>query len=310
MAWSKKARAVLCCLYSGAAFGIYWIPVRKLRDVGYNGAWSVFVFSVIPLLLVMPVIVRRWRIISRETPAFHICCVLAGMVFALYIGAYLYTDVVHVIALYYLLPIWGFIFARIFIGEPITGARWLAMILALAGLIALFSRKTGVPIPDRPGDWMALLAGVIWGGVALMLYVGKAAPIDYALGFVVCNAVASFAVAFTVAALGTVGYPEWPRIQSELIWLIPFSAVVIVPAAFATVYGPSQLNPGVSGLLFMTEISVTAISAAIFSGEPFGWRECAGVTLITIAGMMEPFKMLRDQSAHRRDAGRTAARVE
>jgi drug/metabolite transporter (DMT)-like permease len=96
-----------------------------------------------------------------------------------------------------------------------------------------------------------------------------------------------------VSAMGTAGYPEWPRLKSELIWLIPFCGFVVVPAAFSTVYGPSQLSPGVSGLLFMTEISVTAVSAAIFSGEPFGWRECAGVALITVAGMMEPFKMLR-----------------
>jgi drug/metabolite transporter (DMT)-like permease len=301
---SKKTLAVLSCVYSGMAFGFYWIPVRKLRDVGYDGVWSVFIFCLIPFLLVIPVMVRRWRILRRETLAFHICCALAGIVFALYIGAYLYTDVVHAIALYYLIPIWGFIFARIFIGEPITGARWLAMVLALVGMVVLFSPKIGFPVPSRPGDWMALFAGIIWGGVALMLYIGKSAPIDYALGFVACNAIASFAVALIVSAIGTVVYPEWLRIKSELIWLIPFSVLVIVPAAFSTVYGPTQLNPGVSGLLFMTEISIGAVSAAVFSGEPFGWHECAGVTLITVAGITEPLIVLRDQMR-----GATAGRV-
>jgi len=31
---SKKTLAVLSCVYSGMAFGIYWIPSEKLRDVG------------------------------------------------------------------------------------------------------------------------------------------------------------------------------------------------------------------------------------------------------------------------------------
>jgi len=45
----------------------------------------------------------------------------------------------------------------------------------------------------------------------------------------------------------------------------------------------------VVGLLFMTEVSVGAITAAIWAGEPFGWRELAGVVLISMAGLSEYF---------------------
>jgi len=41
------------------------------------------------------------------------------------------------------------------------------------------------------------------------------------------------------------------------------------------------------GLLFMTEISVGALTAAIWAGEPFGIREIVGVVLITAAGATE-----------------------
>ena len=50
----------------------------------------------------------------------------------------------------------------------------------------------------------------------------------------------------------------------------------------------TQLNPGVVGLLFMTEISVGTTTAALFAGEPFGLREITGVILITLAGISEP----------------------
>lgn len=70
-------------------------------------------------------------------------------------------------------------------------------------------------------------------------------------------------------------------------WVIPLALIVLIPAAVATVFSPSHLNPGVAGLLFMTEISVGAGSAALFAGEPFGLREIAGVILITLAGLAE-----------------------
>jgi drug/metabolite transporter (DMT)-like permease len=60
-----------------------------------------------------------------------------------------------------------------------------------------------------------------------------------------------------------------------------------LPVYFAAAWGTPKLNPGTSGILFMTEISVGAISAALLTNEPFGLREILGVGLITAAGLTE-----------------------
>ena len=284
--------AVFCCIYSGLAFGIYWIPIRRLGEVGYNDIWSVVIFSVFPLIFISPVMAKRWRSYFPGRFRFHICCFMAGLGFALYVGSYLYTEVVHSIVLYYLLPIWGFLFARFFIGEPITAVRWSSMILALVGLYVLLQPENGIPIPSNLGDWMALSGGMIWAGVALLLYTDKPDPINYSIGFIFWGAMASLCLAIITSITGLVEYPKWLNITSELYWLIPFSILVIIPAAFATMYGPSQLSPGVAGLLFMMEISVGTVTAALLSGEPFGQREVTGVLLITIAGILEPILMI------------------
>ena len=54
--------------------------------------------------------------------------------------------------------------------------------------------------------------------------------------------------------------------------------------------GASQLpgvDPGIVGILFMTEIIVGTITVAIWAGEPFGAREIIGVVLISGAGLAE-----------------------
>ena len=56
---------------------------------------------------------------------------------------------------------------------------------------------------------------------------------------------------------------------------------------YASMWGMPKLNPGLVGLLFMTEISVGAVTAAIWSGDPFGWREIIGIVLISGAGVFE-----------------------
>ena len=81
-------------------------------------------------------------------------------------------------------------------------------------------------------------------------------------------------------------------IVSVLYWMIPVAVILIIPPAFALMWGASVISPGLIGILFMTEVSVGAVTAAIWAGEPFGLREALGVVVITTAGALEPIYSL------------------
>ena len=85
---------------------------------------------------------------------------------------------------------------------------------------------------------------------------------------------------------GEIEFPSWSAVVGVLPWAIPI-ALIVIPGAYAAFWGAPHLNPGLVGLLFMTELSVGGITAAIWAGEPFGWRELAGISLITAAGLVE-----------------------
>jgi drug/metabolite transporter (DMT)-like permease len=289
---NRALLGVLCCIFSGLAFGIYWIPIRKLEAVGIPDIWAVFAFTAIPALVALPVMVWRRRILLAQPWQFHLCGFLAGLGFALYAGAYLYTEVIHASVLYYLMPVWGFLLARLILGEPITLLRWLSIAIALAGLSSLIPSASGLPLPHNLGDWMALAAGIMWAGVAVLLYKSQSAALDFTLGFLAWSALASGMMGVLVSQSGTVPYPALSAIVGQLPWLLPFAVLFVAPAAFATMYGPTQINPGLAGLLFMIEISVATVTAALLTNEPVGSRELLGVTLIALAGMLEPIQML------------------
>ncbi len=69
-----------------------------------------------------------------------------------------------------------------------------------------------------------------------------------------------------------------------------------------------MLNPGIVGLLFMTEISVGTVTAALWAGEPFGAREVIGILLISGAGLAEslqaPFAWRRTKAGTKAPAAR------
>jgi drug/metabolite transporter (DMT)-like permease len=85
---------------------------------------------------------------------------------------------------------------------------------------------------------------------------------------------------------GEIEVPDWSAIVDVLPWIIPIE-IIVIPGAYAAFWGAPHLNPGVVGLLMMTELSVGGITAAIWANEPLGVRELSGIALITVAGLTE-----------------------
>ena len=81
--------------------------------------------------------------------------------------------------------------------------------------------------------------------------------------------------------------------QADATWGIALlgSALLLglftIPMTWLTVWPTTYLTPARVGLLLMSEVVVGLISAALFSGEPFGWREMIGAFCIVAAALSE-----------------------
>lgn len=296
--------AKLAAVYAGLVFGIYWIPIRALEGAGFPGLWATTIFNLASVLIILPLV---WRDRKRFFPGrlrFHVICFGTGLAYALYASAYVYTEVVNVIVLFYLMPIWGFLLARWIIADPITPARWWSMILGFAGMWVILGEGMAFPLPRNAGDWMALSAGLLWAGTSLMLLMDRQEKATtYGAGFIVWAFLITATLAWLSTGQGTLSPADWSLIGEVMLWLIPFALIVIVPAAVATVFAPTKLNPGIVGILFMAEISVGVITAAIWAGEPFGFRQVIGVTFITVAGVLETAWLLFFRNADGETSG-------
>ena len=296
---SQIALARICGLYSGVVFGIYWLPLRALDHAGFPGLWSTTVFNIAAMVAVAPILFFYRKRLFPGRLRLHIILIGTGIGYVLYASAFLFTDVVSVIVLFYLMPIWGFIFGRIFLNDVITPIRWASIVIAFAGLWMILGEGSAVPLPRNAGDWMALAAGLTWAGMAVLLLKegDTESAMTYGAGFLAWGLIFAAVIGAVVTQAGVHPPAQWSGLLNELKWMIPFSMIIIVPAAIATVYAPTKLNPGVVGLLFMTEISVGTITAAIWADELFGTRQLLGVILITIAGALEPLSEFRNRAA-------------
>ncbi|MFO1089906.1 MAG: DMT family transporter [Hyphomicrobiales bacterium] len=282
---SIETRAKLACLLSGVVWGVFWVPLRALEDVGVHGIWGTVVFFAIPELGFLPVIFWRRDRIRSGGAGLQATAFLSAASLTVYAIAIMYTDVVRAMLLFYLTPLWSALLARIVLGEPITPVRMLAMAIAIVGLLTIFGLGATFPVPQNVGDWLGFSSGLLWAITAVRL---RGDRTNHSLDITACYFVWSVLIALTAALL--VAPEALPRVSQYgplLPWLVPMMVFVVMPGAYAAAWGPKYLNPGLVGILFMTEISVGATTAAIWSGDPFGWREFAGIILIAGAALLE-----------------------
>lgn len=270
----------------GALWGLFWLPIRWLEQLGLEGAWPGALIYAGTLCFLVPVALVRWRRYIAQWKALLICGLFTGTAFSLYSTSLLLTDVVRAILLFYLTPIWGTLLGIAVLGERLTMARGLALLMGIGGLLVVLGAGISIPWPRNLGDWLALLSGMAWAYGSLKVFqFGEVAIPEQLVAF----AGGSLVVTFATILLGgsAFGGMADPGALLDVMPIALLLALYVLPMLVLTIWPATMLTPGRVGMLLMSDVIVGVLSAAAWSGEPFGWREALGTVLIVGAGFVE-----------------------
>lgn len=288
---STKMQGSLATAIGAGLWGLFWIPLRHLDQNGIPGLWAVALTMGTALLISVPFAVVRGRHMIRDRRWILIVGIGFGLSSVLYFAAVIFADVIRVIFLFYLLPVWATLTARILHGEPIRPRQSLAIAVALAGLYFLLGGDGGVPVPGSLGDWFGLGAGFLWG---LSLTLVRGHPVidphaSSAAPFLFGAPVAlAFAALMLLAAPGPASaVPDMADVLAMLPYSIIFSCLLLWPAMFALVWGARLISSPTAALLTMTEILVASVSAWILIGSSLTPISLAGGGLILLAALID-----------------------
>jgi drug/metabolite transporter (DMT)-like permease len=277
--WAASFAVALC----GAAWGVYWLPLRALAELGLAGSWATVAFFVvcIPPAIVLAILARRQ--IKAQLRTFLWLATFNGLVFILYSNAYGGTTVFNVLFLFYLSPIWSILIARFWFGERAGLARLACVAVGLGGLVLMLSKDGGWPVPRNLADWMAIASGILWAIVTIRIRnsaeLGAAAnSAAFFFGGLVLSVVFALALGSDQVPVPEAIGAAWPLVAAVawLAWL---------PSQFLLFWGVRRISPVRTGILLMTELLSGVATAAWLSGDPITWPQAIGGALILAAGL-------------------------
>jgi drug/metabolite transporter (DMT)-like permease len=270
-------------LAASTLWGLSWVPLKYFGSFGLRGAsvtlvghGSVGVLSVVWLLL------RRGRWRSRTSGVLALVGFggLANLAFA---GAIVAGDVVRVMVLFYLLPVWGVLGGWLLLGERVDTWRKLAVVAALAGAFLILG---GVHVLSaRPSVADAL---AVTSGLALALNNVWFRKLD---DVPVSDKVAAMFVGCLLwaGALVLLGVERPPADVPLGIWLqlAGFGLIFLLIATIGTQWGVAHMEAGRSSVLIIMELVTAVASAALINGTRLSGLEWLGGSLIAVAALSE-----------------------
>lgn len=293
----------IAIIVSAAFWGSMWMPMHALDGAGLSGAWSAWLVYGLPALIFLPFALRKGGggLRAGGWPLFWLG-LSTGICNYLYAASVVYGDVARIVLLFYVNPVWSVLLERFILGARISRGRGAALALGLAGMWILNYDGNGVPLPRSTAEWGGLVAGFCWaGGLVAMRVTPNVGMVDKAFA----QYVAAFLCGGVILVLGI--FPagqnwqlvDWGR---SLMWIGLIAVVWVLPGLLLSFWAAARLSPTRASMLFMAEVVVGVVTAAIWTDYPFGWREALGGVIILSAGLVEILF-----GAHKEKAGEVVA---
>ncbi|MDD5176990.1 MAG: DMT family transporter [Sterolibacterium sp.] len=288
MAVRHKAVTRLSLLSGAIVWGMIWYPYRLLEQAGLSGLrasmLSYLVALCCGLILLQPQLRRGQRIRPSWTllwiSAASAACNLG------YVLATLHGEVMRVLLLFYLSPLWTVLLSRLLLDERLSGTGAAVIGLSLGGAVVMLWRpELGVPWPGNAAEWLGLGAGFMFALSNVL--VRRAAHLSIEIkslavfaGVVLLGlATLPFESALPIALHGLAQMQPWHWALLALLGLILLAVNLVVQ------HGLTHTAANQAIVIFLFELVVAALSSWLLAGETMGVQEWIGGAMIVSASL-------------------------
>lgn len=271
--------AVLSLLLGASLWGVVWYPMRLLEQRGLDGVWLTVILYGSALAASLPRTATAFAELRRSASISALIALSAGWTNVTFVLAVLEGNILRVMLLFYLSPVWAILLARLFLREHISYRSWTALVVAVSGTATmLWDPVLEAPWPQVRADWLALSSGIAFA--VSNVAVRKAEHLSIAAKSV-CVWAGVIIVAAVWIILGGLSIPvSAPGVYGAAVLL---GGIAILLMTVLVQYGVSRLPIQQSAIIMLFELVVGAVSQRWLTDETMTVTEWVGGILIAFA---------------------------
>ena len=266
-------------------WGVSWWPFRQLAERGLHPLWATALIYLVAVLAITLWRAGAWAELARTRTLWWLV-LAAGTTNATFNWAVTIGDVVRVVLLFYLMPLWAVLLARWLLHEPFTRHALLRVGMALVGAaVVLWPEQGGLPVPHTLAEWLAVLGGFSFALNNVMLRREAHQPeAARALAMFLGGAVVSMLLAAALSLDGLVALP--PALAPGWVAGALAMGAAFLVGNMALQYGAARLPANVTAVVMITEVLFASASALVLGAGVVTWPLALGGALIVGATLL------------------------
>jgi drug/metabolite transporter (DMT)-like permease len=279
---SNPDRTAVAALLTGAVvWGLIWYPYRALAELGVPGVASATVTYGVALAGAALVWRRAWRELRPSWALAWIGLSAGGCNLGYVIGT-LHGEVMRVLLLFYLAPLWTVLLSRLLLDERLTRAGAAVIALSAAGAVTmLWHPELGAPWPGKTAEWVGLAAGFLFALSNVLARRSPELPIEAKSAAIFLGAVLVGAALLPFYG----GMPLQRLAAGDATVLLAVTGVVLLVINLVVQHGLARTPANRAIVIFLFELVVAAASSWFLAGEVMGPQEWLGGAMIVAASL-------------------------
>ena len=273
----KSYFPMLSLLFGAFVWGTIWYPYRLMAKAGVSGIFSsLYVFS-LTLVIAFSYFFATKKKVSIWSRNFWVLSLIAGFTNITYVLAVIEGEVVRVMLLFYLSPIWTIFLAHFMLKEDTKRRYYLAILISLIGaFIMLWDPKYIIYLKSK-SDWLALFSGLGFAMTNVMTRKFEFMSIDQK-ALAIWIGVVVVAIMCIIFGGNTIPLLDFFKPIDALIMLL--IALSLFFSTLLVQFGVTKIKAVEASCFFLFEIVVAAISAYLLAGEIITIRAWIGGCMI------------------------------
>lgn len=262
-------------------WGLSWIPLKSIHHLGVEGITLIFGAYGVLALVYIPVIVKH---LSRvHLRGLFLIALFGGGANLCFSYALIHGDVVRVMVLFYLLPVWGVMGGYVFLKERVGIKRIFGALCAIVGAVMILGGMDALKGSLTWMDAVAVLAGILFALNNILFRSYQAIAIHAKVGmmFVGC-ALLSAVIVFVEMEHVLSGV-------SAMAWLavVAYAICWLLLANIGSQWGVTHMEAGKSSIIIIMELVTAVVSAAWLGEKSLSGIEYGGGALVILAALLE-----------------------
>ncbi|MGH8728718.1 MAG: DMT family transporter [Burkholderiales bacterium] len=272
---------VIALIAGAIVWGIIWYPYRVLERAAISGEFASF--ATYGLAFALGLVFFRVRKPGQRKLILLWIGLTAGWTNLGYILATLHGEVMRVLLLFYLAPLWTVLFSRALLGEVLNANGALVILLSFAGAMIMLYQPGAFPLPENVAEWIGLSAGLTFALSNVLArkaeeHDAQTKALAVFAGVMVLSLPAAMAkepVATTLTA-----------VPASMLALLIFVGLAVFAINVVVQYGLAHTSANRAIVIFLFELVVAAFAAYFLAGETMEMREWIGGGMIAAASLL------------------------